>query len=64
MARLLVGEDQRFFAPASMAAGAMLLAGAHAVSITIVPGLGSVVSFFAAIFYATSIKQENGLLRR
>lgn len=31
-------------------------------AITIVPGLGSVVSFFAAIFYATSIKQENGLL--
>ncbi|MFR9854852.1 RDD family protein [Corynebacterium striatum] len=31
-------------------------------AITIVPGLGSVVSFFAAIFYATTIKQENGLL--
>lgn len=39
VARMLVGEDQRFFAPASMAAGALLLVGAHAVSITVVPGV-------------------------
>lgn len=30
--------------------------------VTLVPGLGGVVSFFAAIFYATTINQENGLL--
>ncbi len=39
VARMLVGEDQRYFAPASMAAGALLLAAAHAVSITVVPGV-------------------------
>ncbi|OFN42607.1 iron-siderophore ABC transporter permease [Corynebacterium sp. HMSC072G08] len=49
VARLLVGEDQRFFAPASMAAGAMLLAGAHAVSITIIPGVAVPIGIITAL---------------
>lgn len=37
VARILVGEEQRYFAPASAATGAFLLATAHALSITIIP---------------------------
>lgn len=49
IARMLVGEEQRFFAPASMAAGAALLAGAHAVSITVVPGVAVPIGIITAI---------------
>ena len=49
VARMLVGEEQRFFAPASMAAGAVLLAGAHAVSITVVPGVAVPIGIITAI---------------
>nr|WP_120491336.1 iron ABC transporter permease [Corynebacterium lactis] len=49
IARILVGEEQRYFAPASMAAGALLLAGAHAVSITVVPGVAVPIGIITAI---------------
>ena len=49
IARMLVGEDQRFFAPASMAAGALLLAAAHALSITIVPGVAVPIGIITAL---------------
>jgi len=49
IARMLVGEEQRFFAPASMAAGAALLAAAHAVSITVVPGVAVPIGIITAI---------------
>ena len=39
VARILVGEDQRFLLPASTAVGAALLCGAHAVSQVIIPGV-------------------------
>lgn len=39
VARILVGEDQRFLLPASTAVGAALLTGAHAVSQVIIPGV-------------------------
>ncbi|WP_256890596.1 FecCD family ABC transporter permease, partial [Corynebacterium amycolatum] len=48
IARMLVGEEQRFFAPASMAAGAALLAAAHAVSITVVPGVAVPIGIITA----------------
>lgn len=49
VARMLVGEDQRYFAPASMAAGALLLAAAHAVSITIVPGVAVPIGIITSL---------------
>lgn len=59
VARMLVGEDQRYFAPASMAAGALLLAAAHAVSITIVPGvavpIGIITSLVGVPFFLVLI---------
>ncbi|CAI36719.1 iron ABC transporter permease [Corynebacterium jeikeium] len=49
VARMLVGEDQRYFAPASMAAGALLLAAAHAVSITAVPGVAVPIGIITSL---------------
>lgn len=49
IARMLVGEEQRFFLPASMAAGAALLAGAHAVSLVIVPGVAVPIGIITAL---------------
>ena len=49
VARMLVGEDQRYFAPASMAAGALLLATAHAVSITVVPGVAVPIGIITSL---------------
>lgn len=49
VARILVGEEQRFFAPASMAAGAFLLAMAHAVSITLIPGVALPIGIITAL---------------
>lgn len=49
VARILVGEEQRFFAPASMAAGAFLLATAHAASITIIPGVAVPIGIITAL---------------
>lgn len=49
IARMLVGEEQRYFLPASMAAGAALLAGAHAVSFVIVPGVAVPIGIITAL---------------
>ncbi|KAB3522660.1 iron chelate uptake ABC transporter family permease subunit [Corynebacterium sp. zg254] len=49
VARMLVGEDQRYFAPAAMASGAILLAGAHAVSISMVPGIAIPIGIITAL---------------
>lgn len=49
VARMLVGEEQRFFAPASMAAGAALMAIAHVVSITIMPGLAVPIGIITSL---------------
>lgn len=49
VARMLVGEEQRFFAPALMAAGAMLMAVAHAVSITVMPGIAVLLGIITSL---------------
>lgn len=49
VARMLVGEEQRFFAPASMAAGAMLMAVAHVVSISIMPGIAVPIGIITSL---------------
>ncbi|MEJ5998934.1 FecCD family ABC transporter permease [Corynebacterium sp. H130] len=49
IARMLVGEEQRYFLPASMAAGAALLAGAHAVSLVVVPGVAVPIGIITAL---------------
>ena len=49
IARLLVGEEHRYFAPASMAAGAFLLATAHVISLSIVPGVAVPIGIVTAL---------------
>lgn len=55
IARMLVGEDQRYFIPASMASGAALMCCAHAVSLVAKPGLaipiGIVTSLLGVPFF-------------
>ncbi|MBK4149160.1 FecCD family ABC transporter permease [Corynebacterium macginleyi] len=55
IARMLGGEDQRYFVPASMAAGAAVMCAAHAVSLMIKPGLsipiGIVTSLLGVPFF-------------
>ncbi len=55
IARMLVGEDQRYFIPASMASGAALMCCAHAVSLMAKPGLaipiGIVTSLLGVPFF-------------
>lgn len=55
VARMLVGEDQRFFLPASMIAGAAFLSGASILSKIIIPGalfpVGIVTSFVGVPFF-------------
>ncbi|GAB47072.1 FecCD family ABC transporter permease [Mobilicoccus pelagius] len=48
VARVLVGEDQRFLLPASILSGAALLAGAHALSLVVVPGVAVPVGILTA----------------
>ncbi|WP_226913278.1 FecCD family ABC transporter permease [Gephyromycinifex aptenodytis] len=48
VARVLVGEDQRYLLPASLLTGAALLTGAHAVSLVIVPGVAVPVGILTA----------------
>ena len=59
MARMLVGEDQRFFLPASALAGAVLVSAASAVSKLIIPGailpIGIVTSFIGVPFFVSLI---------
>ncbi|AKK03929.1 FecCD family ABC transporter permease [Corynebacterium epidermidicanis] len=49
IARMLVGEEQRFFLPASMAAGAALMCGAHALSLIVVPGVAIPIGIITAL---------------
>lgn len=49
IARMLVGEDQRYFFPASMAAGAGILCAAHALSLVIVPGIAIPIGIITAL---------------
>lgn len=55
IARMLVGEDQRFFIPASILAGAVLLSGASVLSKLIIPGailpIGIVTSLIGVPFF-------------
>ena len=55
VARMLVGEDQRHFIPASLASGALMMSTAHAVSLIITPGLaipiGIVTSLVGVPFF-------------
>lgn len=55
IARMLVGEDQRYFVPASMAAGAAVMCTAHALSLIVKPGLaipiGIVTSLLGVPFF-------------
>ena len=55
VARMLVGEDQRYLIPASLASGALMMSTAHAVSLIITPGLaipiGIVTSLVGVPFF-------------
>ena len=63
IARMLVGEDQRFFLPTSALAGAFLLSAASAVSKLVIPGailpIGIVTSFIGVPFFiALTLKRR------
>lgn len=64
-AHMLVGEKQCFFIPASMTADAALLATAHVVSITVVPGMAVPISIITAVigvpFFIDSIFLRRGI---
>lgn len=49
VARMLVGEDQKFFLPAAAAAGSMLLSIAYAVSLSIIPGVAIPIGIITAL---------------
>ena len=49
VARMLVGEDQKFFLPGAAAAGAMLLSVAYAVSLSIIPGLAIPIGIITSL---------------
>ncbi len=59
IARMLVGEDQRFFLPASVLTGALMLSASSVVSKTIVPGaifpIGVVTSLVGVPFFISLI---------
>lgn len=59
IARLLIGEDQRFFMPASMLAGALILSLSSVVSKTLVPGaifpIGVITSLIGVPFFISLI---------
>lgn len=65
IARMLVGEDQRFFLPTSALAGAVLLSAASAVSKLVIPGailpIGIVTSFIGVPFFISlMLKRKSG----
>ena len=65
IARLLVGEDQRFFLPASALAGAALLCAASSVSKLIIPGailpIGIITAFIGVpVFISLIVKRRRG----
>lgn len=49
VARMLVGEDQKYFLPGAAAAGAMLLSMAYAVSLSIIPGLAIPIGIITSL---------------
>lgn len=59
IARMLVGEDQRFFLPASLLAGALMLSASSVVSKTLIPGaifpIGVVTSLVGVPFFISLI---------
>ncbi|WP_108658239.1 FecCD family ABC transporter permease [Acuticoccus kandeliae] len=59
IARMLVGEDQRYFLPASMLAGALVLSATSVVSKTIVPGailpIGVITALVGVPFFISLI---------
>jgi iron complex transport system permease protein len=59
VARLLIGEDQRFFVPASLLAGALLLSASSVLSKTVIPGallpVGVVTSLIGVPFFMALI---------
>lgn len=59
IARMLVGEDQRFFLPASLLTGALMLSASSVVSKTLVPGaifpIGVVTSLIGVPFFISLI---------
>ena len=68
IARLLVGDDQRFYLPLSALMGAMLLSIASTLSKIIMPGsifpIGIVTSFIGVPFFLSLIlKRKKGGLR-
>ncbi|MNW14853.1 Hemin transport system permease protein HmuU [compost metagenome] len=56
---MLIGEDQRFFLPASMLAGALMLSASSVVSKTLIPGaifpIGVVTSLIGMPFFISLI---------
>ncbi|MGI5984785.1 MAG: FecCD family ABC transporter permease [Oscillospiraceae bacterium] len=66
MARLVVGEDQRYYLPASALFGAIVLSGASLISKIIIPGtvfpIGIITSLFGApFFFAFIFSKKNSL---
>ncbi len=59
IARMLVGEDQRFFLPASMLAGALMLSASSVVSKTLIPGaifpIGVVTTLIGVPFFISLV---------
>lgn len=49
IARMLVGEDQRYFIPAAAAAGAVMLSASHALSLIIIPGVAVPIGIITAL---------------
>ncbi len=62
IARLLIGEDQRFFLPASALCGALLLSGSSVLSKTLVPGtllpVGIVTAIIGVPFFLVLILRD------
>ncbi|WP_155718054.1 FecCD family ABC transporter permease, partial [Pseudomonas fluorescens] len=59
IARMLIGEDQRFFLPASLLTGALILSASSVVSKTLIPGaifpIGVVTSLIGVPFFISLI---------
>ena len=67
VARILLGEDQRFFLPMSAICGAAILSTASLASKVIVPGaifpIGILTSLIGVpVFFALIIKKSNGVM--
>jgi iron complex transport system permease protein len=65
VARLLIGEDHRFFLPASVLAGALVMSVASVASKTLVPGvlipIGLVTSLIGVPFFLSLLITKRGL---